>query len=341
MLVAPDNLLFAICDFNGLDIPDGDYEISLYVKDEIYKYGDKDYLDAGFGNKLKLIVGNPKINSVTPPSGSYGDVITIHGDNLGENPQVFFSSIKAKIVSYTKAKYYVYIDPTTHREAIGRDSSTILFEIPDGAKTPIIVKTECGNVDISPKFNVIPFGIKKIKLELINLNWKYSYSEWNKTPVEKTGVFNFTFPHATNIASFDESTGIVSFLDESSTVTYDHNYHREERYGKMNFTYCKGDVTRGNVSYYYGYFTDKISLYSTEELIVSCSFSNLKKISETADEIIYKFSPNEIDNYLKDFNYNWTKTDVLKIGKSVSFTRSVELLPSDVISEVILTVYKK
>ena len=67
----------------------------------------------------------------------------------------------------------------------------------------------------------------------------------------------------------------------------------------------------------------------------------MKKISETADEIIYKFSPNEIDNYLKDFNYNWTKTDVLKIGKSVSFTRSVELLPSDVISEVILTVYKK
>ena len=141
------------CTTPSSNIPSDDYEVILHAGRQTFNYM-AEHL------KLKVIIGNPEITTIIPAAANIGGKITITANIIGSStPGIFFGGVEATITQYLQSYYPEYWSDQIHYYDLKKNNGFVSLTIPVGASTPIILRTDCGDLDITKNLTVLPSNI--------------------------------------------------------------------------------------------------------------------------------------------------------------------------------------
>jgi hypothetical protein len=333
------------CSLVGVPIGLGDYDVlaSCDTLKEILGQTSSHY-DSGWGLRRKLIVSNPKVISCIPAAATVGRIVRINGNCFGSNPRIVFGNAEGLIKTYQTACYGEYRYPyfSTTVSSIKKYDGYIDVEIPEGATTPIVLKSECGDIDLSSKISVIDSDIEKVQIELKNIICNFRISMSYSKDEYFVESLSDTIEAGKSLISYDAGTQTYNFFDS----TYSWNGQSSNDYYQnieiIKYSFNLQDFSLGSCYYSKSYYKVLSKRSDSEGFSTSFSFANMKKITENEKIIIYRLFGEEITGNIINFKYRKGYSHVTIGYSDFAYDKSVvDLEPQTTGSEIILTIYKK
>jgi len=324
------------CNLNNINLNYGDYIVAVKVFDRYYSSQERFGADEGYGTVRKLMYGESSIDSVIPSAAQKDSKVRFYCSFIGPNPTLIFGQSKAQLLNFMYAGYYTKLN----RQAFAylyRGSGYIDCIVPADASYPIILKSECGELDISDKFSFLPYTIDSVKITIKNLQSIFSNEIVYDKKIDTT-KFSISLPSSATMFAFDRQNQKVFFYDSSYKTTG--SLIGDELISRIGYEFNLGAKAAGKFEYKYSKYQSPSNSATNNDLKISGEFINMNKTVENNSIIEYKLVGNEINSFLSNFYYYEYSRRIIG-GVPYSKKEFIDFLQQTDSSEFVMTIYKK